>query len=1626
MNQLRNFYIHTISEDSGLLESNVERLIRAKVIADYNDRSRNIAEVSTAASEQAKKLQNREFEFLSLEDIAKRTGILPENLNKVVGNNTLKIPNSFEENFKTFFALETSDFEKIKDDFAVAWKKTVELEKRKEQTVMEHSFETPEETAAKKQEEVLQEEKSSAQSAAMEAEIEEYIEQEKEQKKEEAKRKREEKRRHNREAGAERSRRQREERRREDQRRESNYSGYPSSDSQHQTNISSHRDVGRSFESDSFNAGNKQGQNTPLESLHGSNSSTIDYHLPESDLESSYKTSDYSASTFSESPYKDDKNENRYAESQPVNVSQNMETSSDRQNDSSYHAGNEQTIQYISTQTQTSFTPMFQSNPFQVYSGSLQSYSSSDPSGWGGAQRPTQSQSVEQVLSQVRQDSDTISAGPAKERITSNYSDLSKEETTVTYQGQAVASYTVSSGTTTMEFHSAQEMLQSPYCSDNASVRLTTISGSEVSLSSQEISQLREMSAPEYNAQPISSYYEQQVIENNCFYEGMPVVAIERVQYDELQNQNAAQMFLTTESVDAMYHSISEKSADDLCGEYRMILANGESIDVTPESLQQTKYVTPISVSLEDGLSAEEISAGILSRSEAFSNITGLQNGKQIPDINTISTSSNIESLRASMEPKRALTMQESGLFSSSSPKGATSMMFMSDASEDFTNYSVSSTGSTQLANDSLPDDTVRDSGNKKDNVSLNNIRHREYMDGNFFGALGSAVFQTTCGSSEMMQSIRQIRRYTTSWGNPLAQGMAAAAQEKSVLAKFKKDNQMGRVKQQLRRCGVNTNVLYEHDKLGRKKVKEAFNGTKTYRMKKNLSSKEIQSIMNQLDRKFKIGNAGNVKLSSLSDKELGKLIRSGGKDAELAKAFKNMKDLKNIASKRKLHFANLRHSLKNMANSLLNDAEFYQGIRLVNSYVRVAKRAIGSFVRSVRRTKRAIAGALVKHVRPLRAHALVKKREQLRKQRVKQRKKQEKLRKKEYKKNLRRDKRWEALTGHKKNTWKRNARNKFNESKFGKRVNKLAKKLKPVKVAADKAQSLGAGLFGKLFGGIGKVLNLGNIIKKYLMIGLGIIFFFAFCMLCFTGAILSSMNMEEGSKESSTGSGTLLQEAAGKLVQLDNEWFAKIKEESEKATPQSVTGKKQYSLPDPFTGNKEEITGFGTNGGGKITYHCYDAYAWDTIFNKPNGIDKEKLKPLAGHQINEYSNAKVILSSASWYCLTTNEIAFNSFCKMFWEHSHCYGSSISDSLQICPAKDCHKKTIDCRELSDSLKKTKNISGISYYDDFKGQIGKTCSDDVTYYCNDPASWVGIKYFEKGSMKTPSGQGCQGNGKTVKYDATLFCDWSGKADQNPEPPAEVPKKAKGSFAYQFKDKNSVPSESMDGCKDAVVNKNSTYFDTALIKNDLNVGITLLKKGKNFVKRKVDNKEYYCAYTSNIQIYAKTNYLNKVDGKDGIFLFEAKYIDPKKGQIVPAADDTICTNDRISWFYNCQGHEVNGYTLSYCPGHKGCKGHEVSYCLGHLELEVSYCIAGINGLEANFTDPNNKNFTTVDDLFFNDKKKTYAPFDTWNYSEKWKGFKSEGAGDFILARVEVADWESLGLPDSSFEIQSSITK
>ena len=228
--------------------------------------------------------------------------------------------------------------------------------------------------------------------------------------------------------------------------------------------------------------------------------------------------------------------------------------------------------------------------------------------------------------------------------------------------------------------------------------------------------------------------------------------------------------------------------------------------------------------------------------------------------------------------------------------------------------------------------------------------------------------------------------------------------------------------------------------------------------------------------------------------------------------------------------------------------------------------------------------------------------------------------------------------------------------------------------------------------------------------------------------------------------------------------------------------------------------------------------------------------------------------------------------------------------------------------------------------------------------------------------------------------------------------------------------------MDGCKDAKVKKNSNYFDTALITHALNSDICLLKKGKNFVKRKVDNKEYYCAYTSNIQQYTKVNYMDKVNAKDGIFLFDAKYVDPKFGIITPSADGTICTNGRISWFYNCQGHEVDGYSVSYCPGHKGCKGHEVAYCLGHLELEVYSSIAGFNDLEIDTKQKPLYNIASVDDLFFQKNKDgDYAPDDKWDYAKDWKGFREEGR-DISISKLSGNWQDNFGISPESLQLNN----
>ena len=1686
MNQLRNFYINAIAEDAGLLELTVERLIRSKIIADYNEKSRNIAEVSQNASEQAKLLQGREFFFLSVEDIAERIGVLPENLNKTIGNSTLKIPNAFEENYKTFYALEEKDFNYIKDSFPLAWKKTIALEKDAEAR-MDHSFEEPDTPSVEEETDVDESDaqKQSDLPAASEAESQKQIKDEKKKRRKDDKRKTRDRQNHDREKKLKHSEQIKEE----------------------QEGIKSVESVAITY--------------NPVDSMR--------YDHP--DIE---KTPAFGSDHVNTYKPQDNTIYQEYMPSQNQGISQN--TAEDRSFDTALHqtttfsssdmssqSHSAETIDYSHRQEQTSFTPIYQDNPFQIYSGRF-----SGAVSCSGENQRVQTETTDQMLSGVRRDSDTItviqqteaatnsnysdltlakdqnlpnakqnpvtlgdqtknridtgynateystntterSAGEAlsgikrdsdtiaavgfttmesKEEIPNNYCDpvyhndttndsssfendsrnrrnIAAAETMITYQGRPITSYAIVAGVTTLEFNNAQEMLQSPYCTDQPNIHLTTITGERISLSSQEVNQLQTVCTMDYaetNIKPVSAYYEQQIIENNCFYNDMPVVAVERTPYNEIFGQNTTQLFNTPDSVDTICQSIREKKKA-LCNEYRLVLANGENVPITPDNFQQIQYVLPVSLTTDDGFSNQEIADAIRTRSKSFASVTGLVKGSKIPSADAIKPE-HIELIRKKMEPSRKLTMQESGLFtSSSSDNKSTSMMFMSDSVEDFTNYSVS----------------VASKGNQTDGVSLNHIHHREYMEHGFACAVGQAAFKTTGGSSDLMRSIRQTGRYV-GWVNPLLQGVNTSVQQKARLGKFQKNNQMGLVKNQLRTCGVNTALLYERDKFGRRKTKEnPLNGEKTFLMKKQLSPNDIKGIMSALDKKFAFGNTGSVRLSALSDKELTKLIKTGGKNGELAKVYKNMKGLQDIAGKKNGHFASMKQSLKGVMSSLLYDSDVYQGMYLMNSYIRVAKRTIASFIHKNRRGRQKIAEKLIRHSRPLRAHADVKLRTQRNKERRKRHAKQKKLKRKATRKQFRKDKRWERLTGRKKSAWKRDIHNRFNNSKFGQRFNKVQKKLKPVRVKVNKAQSLGFGALDKIFGGIGKVLNLGNVIKKFALMALGYFLLMCLIILMTGGIVVQLFNVFE-SESVSTQPGkytSLLAQGVGELVQKDNNWLVTLKDLPSKSTPQSVTGKKQYTLKDPFTGKTKEITAFGTGDETvAATYKCYDAWGWNAIFNKSDGIDKEALKKLSGHQISEYSNSMAILACASYYCMENdietsgksaeaNYANFSKVYNMFWNHSHCYGTSISDELKICPGKNCTKATIDCRSLDDESLKKKNISKVSYHDDFTSQVGKIC-DDITYYCNDPSSWEGIKFFKKGSTDKPSGKGCKGSDEMKKYDATLYCSWSGKEDLNPEPPASVPNGAKGSFEYHYKTKDDVISSSMDDCKDAEVKKNSIYFDTSLITSALNSDITLLKKGKNFVKRKVDNKDYYCAYTSNIQSYTKINYANKVDPKDGFFLFEAKYVDPKSETITPAADGTICTNDRISWFYNCQGHEVDGYTMSYCPGHKGCKGHDVTYCLGHLELEVYSCIAGFNDLEKDTKQKPLYNIASIDDLFFKKNKDgSYASDDQWDYAEKWKGFREEGR-DLAINKLDF-DWNAdFGIPPEAFQISNPLGK
>lgn len=1618
-NQLQDFYINTIAENAGLLESSVERLISAKIIAGYNEYFRNINEIEEAAIEQSTLLKGREFFFLSLKEVAERLETAPENLNKVVGNGTLQIPNAFEENFKTYYALEEKDLALIEKNFQTAWEKTFENEQKEE---VEHTFFAPEGAPSR------EEENEDIPQPAPGPSLEELEKAEKKRRKDFAKQRSEERKLHHKEMGQE--KRKRQERLRQEEK-----------NADLQSENVTRRDAS-SYAQERSGAG-----------WSGTGQAESNVRKPEEDFSTTkYHTSrDGSASpTEKSSNAKHHSDQDKASFTNPQKSSQSME----------YYADNSYQIDYTSYQTasfrsaESSFRPSTEPQ-FQIYSGGLNGLNLPNPS------PNTPSKSREEILASVRQDSDAIRG---------------RDETTITYQGQAITSCFIRGGSKDFEFSTVQEMLDSPYRTSSAELYIQTAQGCKIPLSSSEVDDLKKISSPEYlqnhKIEPISSYYKDQMLENNHFYNGMPIVAVERTQY-EGSSQETSQ-FHTPESVNSVYQSLQENGVDD--ANYKFMLANGETVAVTEETLRNTNFVLPMPYGTSDGYSKEQIADGLSARAEYFKDITGVDDSPFQKSVQQIASGADAESVRAELEPERELAMQESELFGiqSSGAPGNSTVMMMSDSSEDFSNYSAGT----------------------DDSISLNQIFHKDRMEGGFAYTVGQVSFQTTFGHGESMHAMRQIGRFT-SWATPFAQTRVMTAQQAAKGRMFKSANERGIVKDQLQRCGLNPSILYQRDSHGKIKKKTDADGKRVPKMKASLSGRDVQRIMNSLDQKFAMENVtsvglsklndkelssliektgidenllktyqklkkekstldpklhkkelaelektmtslekqfasiNNAQLSKLSEKELDALVRKAGADKNRAKLYSDMKEYKKFVKDKGRNSIKFQHSLKRVMNGVLSDADFYQGVRLIESYTRLAKYAVAT----ARRKKKALADSLSKHVKPMRAYYNM--RSHIKKT-VKDvagkpinaaRKKAEQARRnRKLRAHLRSDRRWTKLTGHTKRGLKRELRHKFNESSVGKSVATVRKKLAPAKQAQVKASGTVSKMMDKLLGGVSDVLNLGNVIQKILLGIVGWVVLVSVIILIFCVLIISFFGMGESDSKMSDGKTTLLEKGVEELVQLDNEWLKTLKELPNNSTPKSVTGERQYTMPDPFTGKKTEITSFGSS-----TYKCYDAWGWDAIFNKENGIDKEALKRVSDHQINEYSNAKAVLATASVYCLmndvdTSGKDAdenygnFSKVYNMLWHHSHCYASSVSDKLQICPGSNCCHKDYDCRMLSKSGNLAeKSISGVPYYDIFMAQMGKEC--DITYYCNDESTWNGIKYFEKGSETRPSGKGCCGNNQKVDYEATLYCSWSGKENLNPAPPAEVPKGAKGSFDYHFKKKGDALSSEMDGCKDALIQANSTYFDTSAIKSALNNSITLLKNGNNFVKRTVDNRNYYCGYTPNIQIFAKTDCKNKVDAKDGFFLFDAKYVDPKTGKITPAADGTICTNERISWFYNCQGHEVDGYTLSYCPGHKGCAGHTANYCLGHLNLEIYFCIAGMNDYEQNIKEEH-FNLPTVDNLFFTKNKDgDYAPGDTWDYFEKWEGF-DEDTQELIAARLE-DDWnEAYGIQESSFELENPL--
>ena len=878
----------------------------------------------------------------------------------------------------------------------------------------------------------------------------------------------------------------------------------------------------------------------------------------------------------------------------------------------------------------------------------------------------------------------------------------------------------------------------------------------------------------------------------------------------------------------------------------------------------------------------------------------------------------------------------------------------------------------------------------------------------------GDMVFSSYFGKSDAVKGAYQLNKYTSMIA-PLTVVTSASLESLFARRRYNGKDRVDKIATKLKLAKINTRVYQQRDSKGRLKWQD--DKKKKPVFKKKLSKTDKKNIIKGVEKKLLADpRFKDVNLNKASIKDIKKIAKQLKQSADasnialgdLLMEIARFKEEDKLKKYRSLNGRKIKTNLMRSFRTLLRDVDAARAAELIARYIRITKTGIMAPIWLFKKGRKALA----KVVRPYGRHLVEKADIKLKKQKNKAKKKARKKQKRKLKRRATLDKGVKNLTGRTIRGHKRNLQNKagrgygkiktsFSNTKAGRgwaklKTSKVGKGFaKTGKGIAKVGKGVGKGLSSILGGTLGivtKILNFVSMFKMIALIFIGIVFL-VITIVCLLGAVImqlfASITGGEVAVLDDGENKTLVQAGKDDLLKMDNDWYSKIKKEVESKSK----GKLTVNI-DPFTGKK------GTSEKSQALYYFYNGAAYDAI----NLSDKEfslnamrAFDPTTTQMSGMKSNAKEILCAASVYKTECgiddkNTKFYLDACKRLWNNSHVYKIVESNKLQYCPGQNCKSHIMDCRDKAKYNKAT-DFNKVNY--NFTNQI-HDC--DRTYYCNDPASWEGLSFFGKNVTKKPSGKGCKEN--TIKeLSGTIYCDWSVHKSESTVQGIKVPKGAKGSFEYKWKNKNDT-TNTIDSCKHTTIYSNMD-LDGEKIKNAITSGaLQLTNKKRNGME---------LAYCSNLQSLAKTG--TNIKAKDGYIMFDGKYLNKKGNKFIRT--NSYSANGIYSYFYECSGHKITGYTFSYCPGHRGCTGHKVTYCLGHRSIEAHICIAGMTENEVS-SKRIDGNLLYVDNLQY---KKSPGKFNS-----KWKGYKSGDIG-WITIMMEVNWEERYGIKEKSFNVLSS---